>query len=369
MIDLVPNWHPVWVHFTVGLLGGGVIFYLLSIAGRSSAWGARALAAAYWCTGAGIVFAVAALLTGWWAMNSVAHDDPAHANMLVHRNWAFGTAAVFVIAGLWMWVRRRQTGASFGVLALLLVAFAGLTVTGYEGGQNVFEHGLGVQRLPATGGHDHAAHGHGSGTDSGGEQSSSGHADDPGVQDQPADVASGPSGHDHAEDHADHEDGTDDESVAPARAGLQEEPEHDHAAHDHGEPAATAAANGTIDTGGLADQAQALSDAIADGDEAAIRRLLADDVLIFEGGGVERSLAEYASHHMGSDMAFLGAMTRDVLERRAVQGTSMGMVTTRTRLSGNWQDSVVNLVSSETLVFEQRDGQWQVVHIHWSSDG
>ncbi|MDX1571811.1 MAG: DUF2231 domain-containing protein [Xanthomonadales bacterium] len=344
MIELVPNWHPVWVHFTVGLLGGGVLFYLLAFIGRGSDWGRGALSAGRWALGAGIVFAGLALITGLWAAGNLPHDDAAHANMLVHRNWAFGTTAVFVLTAIWMLVRRRSEHASIGVLLLAVVGLTGLTVTGYEGGENVFEHGLGVQRLPDAGGHDHAAHGHGSD-----DAESQGH-DGKGAGDDRR--REEPVSHDHGEH--DHGGGK----------GPDDEEAHDDGAHDHG---SAAASTGAIAGGELADQAEALAGALAAGDEARVRELLAENVLIFESGGAERSLEEYAGHHMGADMKFLAAIQREVLERKVYRGDGTGVVATRSRLHGAYGDRAIDLISTETLALEQRDGAWKIVHIHWAS--
>ena len=43
--------------------------------------------------------------------------------------------------------------------------------------------------------------------------------------------------------------------------------------------------------------------ALHHGDTRAAAALLADDALIFEEGGVERSKAEYVSHHLPADVA------------------------------------------------------------------
>ena len=45
--------------------------------------------------------------------------------------------------------------------------------------------------------------------------------------------------------------------------------------------------------------------ALNTGDKITAKSLLADDVTIYEGGGVERSADEYAQHHMNSDMEYL----------------------------------------------------------------
>lgn len=162
MIDIVPNWHPVWVHFAIGLPIIGTLFYALAWIGGERPCAGGLLAAARWNLTAGIAFALAALLTGFLAAGSVPHDDAAHANMLVHRNWALAAAFLFGSAAVLIWIEWRKAAqrARIPVLLILLAGSGALAVTGFEGGQNVFEHGLGVRRLPDTGHHDHAHGGH-----------------------------------------------------------------------------------------------------------------------------------------------------------------------------------------------------------------
>ena len=53
--------------------------------------------------------------------------------------------------------------------------------------------------------------------------------------------------------------------------------------------------------------------ALNTGDKITAKSLLADDVTIYEGGGVERSADEYAQHHMNSDMEYLSSVTNKAL--------------------------------------------------------
>jgi uncharacterized membrane protein len=181
MVEIVPNWHPIWVHFTIGLLTIGTLFYALAFAGKATTWAQQALTAARWNLIAGTLFAVAALVSGWLAANSVPHDNAGHANLLTHINWALIAAAIFITAVVWLGMQWRNSDkkASVPVLLLLLGGSAALTVTGFKGGANVFEHGLGVQRLPDIGRHDHAAHGHH-------HDESAGHEDQPSNISHPA---------------------------------------------------------------------------------------------------------------------------------------------------------------------------------------
>jgi ketosteroid isomerase-like protein len=110
-----------------------------------------------------------------------------------------------------------------------------------------------------------------------------------------------------------------------------------------------------------------LGNAIAAGDVDTLRTLLAPDVLIYESGGVEASLAEYESHHMPADIAFMENMSSAVISRRVIEAGDSAIVLTQSRISGVYKEKEVELSSTETLVLEKTDGQWRIVHIHWSS--
>lgn len=113
--------------------------------------------------------------------------------------------------------------------------------------------------------------------------------------------------------------------------------------------------------------ADTLHSAIAASDTEGVENILETDVLIFESGGVESSLEEYARHHMHSDMEFMAGMEREVLTRNVFQAGDMAVVSTRSRLSGSFRDRELDLFSTETLVLTRTAKGWKVRHIHWSS--
>jgi|GEM_PF-199558 len=113
--------------------------------------------------------------------------------------------------------------------------------------------------------------------------------------------------------------------------------------------------------------AMQLSDAIANGDIKSLRSLVSPDVLIFESGGMESSLAEYEGHHMPADMAFMKAMQREVTSQKVLDLGESVTVATRSRVHGMYKDKSVDLKSTETLVMKKVAGQWKIIHIHWSS--
>lgn len=169
MVEIIPNWHPIFTHFTIGLLLTGSALFLMGHFLRSNGIGVRVTTVARWNLGIGAGFAVVTILTGYKAYYSVAHDTASHAAMTIHLAWAWTAFVLFGTAAVLAWRdRRRLAGASILLSIVLLAAASALAVTGYLGGENVYRHGIGVMRLPESSepGHNHAqsdgdAHDHG----------------------------------------------------------------------------------------------------------------------------------------------------------------------------------------------------------------
>ena len=107
--------------------------------------------------------------------------------------------------------------------------------------------------------------------------------------------------------------------------------------------------------------------ALKRGDTASAASLMAADALIFESGGVERSKAEYASHHLAADAAFASATTHSMTRRSGSAVGDFAWIATEGKTTGQYKDSAINSVSTETIVLRRTNGGWQIVHIHWSS--
>ena len=106
--------------------------------------------------------------------------------------------------------------------------------------------------------------------------------------------------------------------------------------------------------------------AIQGGDKSKARGFLADDVIIYEGGRVERSADDYANHHMLADMKYLAQLEVEILEHevREVGQTAFSM--SRTKLTGEFKGKEVNSEGMESMVLLKKDGKWKIAHIHWS---
>ncbi len=103
------------------------------------------------------------------------------------------------------------------------------------------------------------------------------------------------------------------------------------------------------------------------GNQSAAAALLAGDALIYESGGVERSKAEYASHHLPADTAFAKATARTVTQRAGNAGGDLAWISTESTTTGTYKDRAINSRSTETMVLRREDGTWRIAHIHWSS--
>ncbi len=161
MLEVIPNWHPIFVHFTVAFISSLGLLQLV-----------------IWLKGGGekqkeLLFmqkvlmiistlsVLATVFTGWLAFNSVAHDTPSHMAMTDHRNWAISTAAVFLVGAILYFVRPSLRGSLVGIL--MIASSSLVVVTGFKGGELVYRYGLGVMSLSQVSeasknggdGHDH----------------------------------------------------------------------------------------------------------------------------------------------------------------------------------------------------------------------
>jgi uncharacterized membrane protein len=113
-------------------------------------WAARALErraawlreAASWLLWLGTAAAWLALALGLLAEKTAPHVPPAWKTLELHETLAFWTAGSFTALSLWRRLRPAALPALF--LAAWAAACGLLLATGFEGGELVFEHGMGV---------------------------------------------------------------------------------------------------------------------------------------------------------------------------------------------------------------------------------
>ena len=161
MIEIIPNWHPIFVHFTVALISTSLGLFVVSFLLGEGECCQQVQTVAKWNLWIGAGVSVLTLAAGLYAYNTVTHDVPSHAAMTEHRNWAFVTLIVIALLAVWSAVRHRK-GLAMNVPFLVVFLFCGalLGATAWHGGEVVYRYGLGVMSIPKTDSHDHSANDH-----------------------------------------------------------------------------------------------------------------------------------------------------------------------------------------------------------------
>ena len=109
------------------------------------------------------------------------------------------------------------------------------------------------------------------------------------------------------------------------------------------------------------------SSALKAGDLKRAGAMLADDVLILESGGAERSRDEYLGGHATHDAAFLKDAHIQITRRTARMEAAIAWVGTESELHATKAGKPLTLLSTETMVLKNTSAGWRIVHIHWSS--
>lgn len=163
MLSIIPNWHPIFVHFTVALFSTSAGFYLLHYITKhfpkTPAWlNAELETVARWCLWSASIISIATVSFGFYAYYTVKHDAVSHAAMTTHRNWALLTISMIILLAVWSIRRyRKQIKITLTFILVLLITEGLLLTTAWHGGELVYRYGLGVMSLPTAEeiGHQH----------------------------------------------------------------------------------------------------------------------------------------------------------------------------------------------------------------------
>jgi ketosteroid isomerase-like protein len=128
----------------------------------------------------------------------------------------------------------------------------------------------------------------------------------------------------------------------------------------------SAGAQSTGDQASVVAAVEALHNAITTGDSSLVMRMLAEDVVIFEAGGVE-SRAQYVSNHLPADIEFEKAVKSQRSPIRAVVLGETAWASSTNELVGSFQGRAVDLVATELMVLTKVPDGWRIRAISWSS--
>jgi uncharacterized membrane protein len=143
--EIFAKWHPLLVHFPIGLLFAALLFDLYGFVAKDE----RATWAGLITTIAGTVGLMFAFITGNYAEIVAAHGHVPQKPIGDHEAWATATSWVFIGLTTWRSYLKPHTARAFPSYLLALAAtLVLLTITGYKGGQLVYQFAAGVTRSP-----------------------------------------------------------------------------------------------------------------------------------------------------------------------------------------------------------------------------
>jgi uncharacterized membrane protein len=147
-VSPVPGWHPVVVHFPLALILIATPLLLAARLLRGDALASTAAIVGTWNLCLGAVAALFALATGLGAMLDLDVNAAARQAISLHMKWAMFSTLALVLLAVWRGAGTTpESRPSWVFMIVLLAATAALAVTGYRGGQNVYEFGVGVKRI------------------------------------------------------------------------------------------------------------------------------------------------------------------------------------------------------------------------------
>ncbi len=151
MIEVIPNWHPLFVHFPIALVSLSAAFHVTAILLRKRTRFASHLnVLAHSTLWLAALAALPTALMGWLAFNSVDHDEAGHAAMILHRSWALASLLALLLLASWdVWRNKVDATPAWPVACAVILAWALVASTAWHGAELVYRHGLGVISLPA----------------------------------------------------------------------------------------------------------------------------------------------------------------------------------------------------------------------------
>jgi uncharacterized membrane protein len=150
LIELLPGWHPLIVHFAIGLLLPATAALCASRLVRAPQRARTLATVGTWNLIAGAIAALLAVGTGLAAVFSYSNLPPATAHAVsMHFFWGCAAMSIFAVlaVGRIAGIKAEALPSTIYVVILLLAAML-LCVTGYLGGENVYRYGVGVLSQP-----------------------------------------------------------------------------------------------------------------------------------------------------------------------------------------------------------------------------
>ena len=146
-----------------------------------------------------------------------------------------------------------------------------------------------------------------------------------------------------------------------------DEPPADDASEPVGQPDEGAAEDLSPEQDEVRSTVHAFHEALSEGDRERVLDLLDPDALIYE-AGVPETVEEYRAEHLDIDIEFAEAVSRHIItERVELLRDDAALYMAETHAEGTFRGNDVNSAGVETMVLQEGDDGWRILHVHWSS--
>jgi uncharacterized membrane protein len=136
------------VHFPLALVVTAALFLVAARLLRQERHAATLAIVGTWNLCLGAIAALFALATGLAAVLDLHVGLAARQALSLHVKWAIFTTLALVLLAVWRGAGvAQESRPSWVFIVVLMAATAALIMTGYRGGQNVYQYGIGVNQF------------------------------------------------------------------------------------------------------------------------------------------------------------------------------------------------------------------------------
>ena len=101
-------------------------------------------------------------------------------------------------------------------------------------------------------------------------------------------------------------------------------------------------------------------------DVETIRKLLADDIVIYEHSVQNMGIAEAFEKHLRPEIQAFENIQAEFTGMKITPGSDMALVTRQYKIQGRVRGKDTTAAGNETMVWKNVGGQWKLAHIHYS---
>jgi ketosteroid isomerase-like protein len=110
----------------------------------------------------------------------------------------------------------------------------------------------------------------------------------------------------------------------------------------------------------------AYDQAVAKKDVDAVRAMLAPEILLYEHSVRNDGAKDAFENHLKPEILEGDGLQLSFYDLRVTASPGLALITRQYRVQGKFEGKAVDSKGNETHVWEQKDGRWKIIHIHYS---